>query len=77
LPLRAPEEKRKEGAPPPHWEDREPTGCEEPELRTTTVVEIYLACTHLLTEPATTTSPPHSEHHTANLSFPPPFVLFL
>jgi hypothetical protein len=51
-------------------------GREEPELRRTTAgVDIYPACTHPFTEPATTTSPPHREHRTATL-FSSPLGLF-
>jgi hypothetical protein len=76
LPLRAPKEMRKEDVPPPRRAggEREPAGSEELKLRTTVVVDIYPACAHLLTEPATTTSSSHSEHHTAALSFPPGLI---
>jgi hypothetical protein len=54
----------------------EPAGSEEPELRRTTAgVDIYPACAHPFTESATTTSPPHREHHTATLFSPPPWSL--
>jgi hypothetical protein len=55
---------------------REPARSEEPELRRTTAgVDIYPACAHPCTEPATTTSPPHREHRTATLFSPPPWSL--
>jgi hypothetical protein len=48
-------------------------GSEEPELRRTTAgVDVYPACAHPFTEPATTTLPPHREHRTATMFSPPP-----
>jgi hypothetical protein len=55
---------------------REPIESEEPELRRTTAgVDIYPACAHPFTEPATTTPPPHREHRTTTL-FSSPLGLF-
>jgi hypothetical protein len=71
------EEEGGRAATAPRREDRKPTACKEPELRETAVVDIYLACTHLFTEPSTTTSPPHREHHRGRLILSSPMVCFL
>jgi hypothetical protein len=58
-------------------ERREPTAYKEPELREAADVDTYLAYMHPYTEPATTTPPPHREHHRGRPILSSPLVSFL
>jgi hypothetical protein len=61
----------------PGRKDREPTVYKVPELREADVMDTYPACVHLFTEPATTTPPPHREHHRVRPILSSPLVSFL
>jgi hypothetical protein len=61
----------------PRRERRKPTAYKEPDLREAAVMNTYLAYTHPYTEPATTTPPPHREHHRGCHILSSPLVCFL